>query len=653
MMPAKAVLCVALAAPFCGMLRAQWRALGPFGGSAAVVQVDPLDSNNVIAGARNAQLYRSRDGGATWEPLQFSLQLNSVLHVLAIVPRIPRVYLAGLSYESPGASGMLRSTDGGTTWSPVPAFSGLQVRAIAMSRGDRPVIAAGTDAGVFESIDGGDSWSRISPPENRELSPVVSLAFDPNNTKTIYVGTPHLPWKTSDGGVTWRSIHAGMVDDSDVFSMVVDRNHPERVFASACSGVYRSVNGGLAWAKLPMAKEASFRSYVVAQDPQFERVLFAGTTHGMIRSRNGGATWERIAPYATRSIAFDLHRLGRIFIATDEAGILRSENYGATWKRVNHGFCNRQLSPLAMSETGVLYTSTIYDPGGGGLFRLANGEDVWSKIASESQLSGEPVLAVMPASDSGDTLYATTPRFIFVSKNGGGAWTRLASFGEAPRLADLFASARTASRVVALPESSLFLAPDVDRTWKTSRDPAGVAIRSLVELDWPSIAALTASDMFLSNDGETWRACARVPGGVEVHGVAALSGHGLLVATSGGLRISANFGASWRTLGGPLEGNTVQAICRHPLRLSTLFAARYGLIYASPDSGRSWIRISPEEWPVRSVKQLVVAPGTPDRLLVLTHQQGVFMLPLDPVVEGRITMRGEPAEAPRGGANPF
>jgi hypothetical protein len=36
------------------------------------------------------------------------------------------------------------------------------------------------------------------------------------------------------------------------------------------------------------------------------------------------------------------------------------------------------------------------------------------------------------------------------------------------------------------------------------------------------------------------------------------------------------------------------------------------------------------DWPVESIKQLIVARGNPDRLLVLTPQQGIFALPLDP-----------------------
>ena len=151
-------------------------------------------------------------------------------------------------------------------------------------------------------------------------------------------GTPHLPWKTVDGGASWQSIHLGMIDDSDIFSIVVDRNRPQRVFAGACSGIYRSLNGGAKWAKLPQSKDASYRTYTLAQDPQYENVLFAGTTHGMIKSPDGGATWQRIAPYATSSIAFDMSRLGRIYIATDEAGIMRSDDNGETWQPANRGF---------------------------------------------------------------------------------------------------------------------------------------------------------------------------------------------------------------------------------------------------------------------------------------------------------------------------
>jgi len=77
------------------------------------------------------------------------------------------------------------------------------------------------------------------------------------------------------------------------------------------------------------------------------------------------------------------------------------------------------------------------------------------------------------------------------------------------------------------------------------------------------------------------------------------------------------------------EGNTVQAICLHPGPLSVLFAASYNSILASADGGRAWTRIAADGWRPDSVKQLIVVPGTPDRLVVLTPQQGLFALSLD------------------------
>src|SRR5262249_45876924 len=275
----------------------------------------------------------------------FPPQLRATLNTLVIDPQKPGVYLAALSSDWPQYSGMLRSTDAGATWLQAPDLRSQQVRAIAFKRLDSQIVAAGTDSGVFASQDGGITWSRMSPAENSQLRPVVALAFDPKDSDILYAGTPHLPWKTTDGGASWHSIASGMIDDSDVFSIQVDRNRPQRVFASACSGIYRSLDAASSWTKLVEAKDASYRTYIIRQDPQYENVWFAGANHGTVRSSDGGTTWRRLSPFATRSIAFDPRRLGRILIATDEAGILRSDDSGKSWQPVNNGFCNRRLSP--------------------------------------------------------------------------------------------------------------------------------------------------------------------------------------------------------------------------------------------------------------------------------------------------------------------
>jgi len=612
---------VLLMAAVCLPAGAQWKALGPFGGPAAVVQTDPSSPDRMLAGTSNALLYRSRDGGGSWESLPFPLQLRALLHTLVIHPANGNLCLAGISAETPGVSGLWRSEDGGWTWQPVRGFENLPVRAIAVFRGNPQVMAAGTDTGVFQSMDAGLAWTRISPSENRQLQPVVSVAFDPKDGNVVYAGTPHLPWKTIDGGSSWRSIPGGMIDDSDIFSIVVDRNRAQRVFAGACSGIYRSLNGGAGWSRLAGSNEASYRTYTLVQDPLYENVLLAGTSHGMVRSADGGATWKKIAPYATHSIAFALPHIGRIFIATDEAGILRSDDNGKSWTPANLGFCNRRLGRLAIGGAGALYTSAIHDQAEGGYFVLPKDAEEWS----EREAPGKQLTMLTPSSAISGTMYAATRTSMLVSRDAGVEWARLTAPTGAAPVTDMLAPPWTPETLLAAAGSRLFVNRASTKAWAELLFAS--PLRSLVALDAPHIAAVTQFDIFLTSDGESWQPCAPPAAGSEVYGIAASRAR-LIAATGAGLRVSVNGCRSWESAGGPLDRSTVQAICRHPGRPSVVFAASYGRIYASADAGVSWQRISPDAWPVDSVKQVVVAPGAPDRLLVLSPQQGVFALPL-------------------------
>ena len=110
----------------------------------------------------------------------------------------------------------------------------------------------------------------LDAPVSTELrwpQPVVSLAFDPADSKTLYAGTPHLAWKTSNAGATWRRLSRGMQADSDIFSIDVDTEQRSRLFAGACSGLYSSLDGGGTWSSLERAVGAQFRTYVVVRAP--------------------------------------------------------------------------------------------------------------------------------------------------------------------------------------------------------------------------------------------------------------------------------------------------------------------------------------------------------------------------------------------------
>jgi photosystem II stability/assembly factor-like uncharacterized protein len=147
-----------------------------------------------------------------------------------------------------------------------------------------------------------------------------------------------------------------------------------------------------------------------------------------------------------------------------------------------------------------------------------------------------------------------------------------------------------------------------------------------VDQSW--FAAVGAEGTFLSKDGQNW-----IPGSSgmgDVYEVTSTPGGGLLAATASGVKKSDDLGRTWHSVAaGDLGNDTVQSICSHPLRPRELFAAKYGIIYASLDAGGSWTPISVQPEAMGPLRHLVVVPGTPDRLLVLTQQAGVWALPLE------------------------
>ena len=100
-----------------------------------------------------------------------------------------------------------------------------------------------------------------------ELHEVESIAIDPKDPHTIYAGTWHLPWKTTDGGASWHNIKNGLIDDSDVFSIVINPLQSNIVYTSACSGIYKSETAGELYKKIQGIPSTARRTRVLMIDP--------------------------------------------------------------------------------------------------------------------------------------------------------------------------------------------------------------------------------------------------------------------------------------------------------------------------------------------------------------------------------------------------
>ena len=597
---------------------AQWHTTGPWGGSAEVVRIAPQDPDLVVAASRNALFYVSTNGGGLWSSQAFPGEQAGILHALELDPRASGTWYAGLEGENTWNSGVYKTTDAGRSWTLLPGMKGKAIWSLTMWPKDPDVIAAGAGDGVYLSHDAGNTWSRISPASNAELQPVVSLAFHPTDSHILYAGTLHLPWRTSDGGATWESIHGGMHDDSDVFSIRVDPVNPERVFASACSGVYRSTNEGVQWTRLPTPLGA-YRTYFVSLDPRRSGVLFAGTSAGLVRSENDGASWVKVTTQQIKSIAWDPVHDGRILFASTSGGVLASSDEGRSVHESDLGFVNHSFTALAGAGK-VLYASSVYEPGAAGLWRSDDLGATWIPFAARG--IGGNILALAVAPNHPETVFAAGYRTLW--KSAAGRSTVIPGPHTAGRTTALLAL--SPERLLAGTDNGLF-ERSPKGVWKMVLLAGGASRVDLLQRSGErGIAAVTSAGAFVSEDtGATWKTCGLLPELAQWYALAMEpSGNGTaLAATSRGLFRSTDHCASWSAVHG-VESGTVSFVVFHPTETGVAFASQYGGIVSSADGGVHWQPVDVGErhgsWP----STLLVLAAAPERLFALQPRRGVM-----------------------------
>ena len=510
--------------------------------------------------------------------------------------------------NNPWTSGVYKTSDQGRSWTQL--LTGKPVWSLALS-GEK--IAAGVDDGVYLSNDAGASWTRISPLENRELRPVVSLAFHPSDTNILYAGTTHLPWRTTDGGQHWQSIHSGMLDDSDVFSIVVDPNNPEIVLSSACSGAYRSTSAGTSWTRMP-TPHGAFRTYFVALSPA--NTIFAGTTLGLFRSTDEGKTWTKVTADPIKSVAFDGPRM---LLASLRGGVLISSNGGETVHAVNQGFSNRSLAALT-SAGNVLYATSVYEPLEGGLFKSVDFGSSWSHIATLTGAANILHLAARP--NNPNVVFAASQDAFFGSKDGGKTWLRETS-----------PPGKGASALIASEDGSLLAGTTLGLFRKTGAAPwvpikfsaTAHRVQLLESAGGGRIAMVAGGHAFVSeNSGRSWSTCGEAPAGTEWYGLSmGVSGSSVLAATSHGLLKSPDRCVSWSLIKEGLDQGTVTTVLFHPTRPDEAYASQYGKVLRSTDGGEHWQPLDDRGRDGLYPAALLIPPASPDRLVAMFPRRGI------------------------------
>ncbi len=162
-----------------------WRAASRPGGKIDEITVNPSDSRIVLAIQQNKALWRSLDGGRTWESMKDKLKgLKKASGLTSIAfSRADARFMA-----IAGSKGLLTSTDNGETWKEVDLVipdKNAKINALAVSPKNLSEVYYVTNTAFFRSTDGGATWASKKMPTARAG---WSLVIDPENTDIIYLG---------------------------------------------------------------------------------------------------------------------------------------------------------------------------------------------------------------------------------------------------------------------------------------------------------------------------------------------------------------------------------------------------------------------------------------------------------------------------------
>jgi photosystem II stability/assembly factor-like uncharacterized protein len=630
-----------------------WRANGPPGGDVRSLVVDPSNPDRFYLGTLDAQIYTSADAGKSWELLyNFNKPKLFVDHIIVDPRDSKTLYVAAHRHKEAG--GFFKSVDGGRKWRESPELKNEALHSLTQSDSNPNVMITGTFNGVFRSDNSGDSWTQLPTYNTPGLVHVESLAIDPRTANTIYAGTWYLPYKSTDGGQSWKSIKNGIIDDSDIFAIDIDPRDANHVIASACSGIYETANGGDSWTKVQGIPSQSRRTRAIVQHPSIPGLVFAGTTEGFWRSERGGKpdSWmvTTSRQLEVNSIAIHPSRPQTIYIGTNNYGVMVSTDGGKNFVPTNGGYSGRFANVIvADRETpGRIYAATINTTTGGGfLFVTTDNGETWRP----SMRSMPPRLitySILQDARDPNLIYLGTNLGVYRSIDRGASWAPAAtpikpvtSKGQtakkkAPATATQTAAAKTATDTVRKAQQALNAngfsvgVPDGRAgtlTIKAIKEfQADRQLPVTGKLDSATLAALRIT-------GDPVEESVALSDAVNALVQTVDAGNGrpiVIAATNMGLYRSYDPATGWQklTYGSSFDPRTscVSADPRHPETILVGTASSGVLI--SQDSGKTWQRVSgiPTDAPVNTIardeQQPNIYVGT-KQSFYLSHDGGV------------------------------
>jgi uncharacterized protein (TIGR03437 family) len=326
----------------------------------------------------------------------------------------------------------------GSTGSTSRPVSG-RVSAIALDPGyngtsNQTIFVGAAHGGVWRSRDNGATWTPLT--DDQPSLAIGSIAIDPNNANTIYVGTGEGNGsadsyygagllKSTDGGATWAQIvgpNSATAPMNPAFlnacivRIQIDRNNTQTIFIATRNGATHGASGGSGGSSVPLGQR------------------------GIWKSTDGGATWKNADPSGTNGansatdVLIDPQNSSRVYAAILSQGIYRSTTGGepGSWEKLTNGLPTTDFSRIALAVGPALAPATVSTlfaaiaNGGGtalqGIYKSTDSGATWTKLTSPpnvQQTFYNLVIAVDP--QDANTIHFGEVNY-YRSTDGGATW---------------------------------------------------------------------------------------------------------------------------------------------------------------------------------------------------------------------------------------
>jgi photosystem II stability/assembly factor-like uncharacterized protein len=372
-------------------------------GRASSIAIDPGNPKHLLLGSAAGGIWESKDTGATWTPRTDRMP-SIAIGALAFDPSDPTKVYAGSGegnfYYNLGA-GVYRSTDGGGTWNVLSSkpFIGSGFFDLVVDPKNPILLYAaiidgtGKGGGFYKSTNGGASWSL------KRAGTCWDISVHPNGgTVELLAAFRDGLFVSRDAGNSFNPVPLPSKPAGPWMRLCVDRvaKSPDVAYAFGAvdTVAYFWRRASTTWTKIttlppvdkdrPWANQAQYDWYVAAP-PDDPTQVYLGTID-LYRGKLAGSTWSfsNVSTQDANSIHPDQHCLAfspdnsKIIYAGNDGGIFRSPDSGATWAPLNNGLEITEIEYIASDPNNSQWIMAGTQDNGTLLF---SGAPTWEQIA--------------------------------------------------------------------------------------------------------------------------------------------------------------------------------------------------------------------------------------------------------------------------------